>query len=179
MCTRRHCTCTHTNILMHIYTHMSTQGNLVCTGCTGCATLTTANGTVSDSASGPSDYSDNSQCQWILAPTGAARVTITFSEFSTENLYDYMDVYQCTTIQCILGIRLGRLSGTYASPQTFTSTTGYMLLYFFSDGSVRSTGFTAQWTSGSESVTPAPTPASSPVSVSDMYTRVLFNCECQ
>lgn len=120
---------------------------LPCTGCTGpCSVLTAASGTFSD---GPSDYLNYADCQWmIIAPGGSSRIAVTFTSFSTEQGYDYVRLYQCTDAVCAAPQLLAELSGTSGvAGQSFTASSGYVLVKFTSDGSVTSSGFAAQWTS--------------------------------
>jgi hypothetical protein len=113
-------------------------------GCAGCQTFTSASGTFSD-GSGSDSYRSNANCEWVIAPPGASQITITFTEFSTEDKYDFVKVYQCTSPVCASRELLESLSGTYLNTQVATSTTGYMLVAFTSDGGSNSAGFTASW----------------------------------
>jgi hypothetical protein len=86
-------------------------------------------------------------CAWILASSGASPITITFSQFSTEANYDFVTVYQCTSVECTSTTVLATLTGTYFTAQTATSASGYMLVTFTSDYILNREGFTASWTS--------------------------------
>ncbi len=125
-----------------------------CTGCgTDCGVRTASSGSFSD-GSGSSNYPDNAVCEWVLIPTGAAQVTVTFTSFSTELDYDFVKVHWCTDNTCTLGGVLGQLTGTYSSQQSFTSTTGFMYIRFTSDNSLALTGFTATYTSTTQAAAP-------------------------
>jgi hypothetical protein len=120
---------------------------LQCTGCgSSCCILTDVVGTFTD-GSGSSDYPNNADCSWIIAPNGAWMVSITFTDFSSESSYDYVNVWKCTDSSCSYGQQLGTLTGSYSTKQSFTSSTGYIYVYFHSDSSVVYPGFSAKWVS--------------------------------
>jgi hypothetical protein len=119
------------------------QLGLPCTGCGGpCGTFTAATGLISD---GPADYQSNAECSWLIAPTGASRVTITFSEVDSELYADWITVYQCGSFNCESRLQLGRFSG-FSNLRTYTSTTGYLLVEFDSNFAFNGHGFVASWT---------------------------------
>jgi hypothetical protein len=121
------------------------QTNYLCTGCgLNCGTLTAENGTFSD-GSGSSNYPNNANCEWMIAPYGADSVTITFTAFSTQYTKDVVRVFECQDTSCSQSQQLAELSGTYPDIYTVTSLTGYMRVVFTSDGSINSDGFTASW----------------------------------
>jgi len=123
------------------------QTRFPCKGCgTACGLLTNSSGTITD-GSGPSNYSNKSKCEWIIAPPKASLIKITFSKFSTQPLNDVVQVFQCLTVNCWEQQQLAELSGMYQGTEGIISTTGYMRVTFVSDGSINSEGFTASWTS--------------------------------
>jgi hypothetical protein len=125
------------------------QGVFPCTGCAStCGTLTDTSGVFSD-GSGSSNYANSASCQWMIAPTQATKITITFTEFVTEINNDVVRVYQCTSTACQSVQLVGELSGTYdtAQPQTVISTTGFLLVQFTSNSGTAYSGFTATWSS--------------------------------
>jgi hypothetical protein len=127
------------------------QDGLICAGCgNSCAIYKAVAGTISD-GSGSSEYSANANCKWVIAPSLASFVSITFSEFDTQST-DWVRVYKCVDATCSSPELQAQLSGAYSSPQSVTVLTGYMLVWFSSDGYVQRPGFTASWTSSS----PAP-----------------------
>jgi len=81
----------------------------------------------------------------MIAPPGAARVTIRFTEFSTQLLNDVVRVLQCTDIYCSQQEQLAELSGTYPSVQAVTSATGFIKVVFTSDSIASFDGFNATW----------------------------------
>jgi hypothetical protein len=86
-------------------------------------------------------------CNWILAPSGATQVDITFKDFSTENTFDVVQVYECTDKTCNYKKLLTKLTGTYTSDQKVTSRSGFVSVWFISDDSVAGPGFNAFWSS--------------------------------
>jgi hypothetical protein len=129
------------------------QAALPCTGCAStCHMFTTPSGTLSG-GSGPSE--DGSMCQWLIAPSGGAtQITITFTEFSTEQSASVLQVYQCLSISNMLceGAAMVReLPGPHPLNQTISLSTGYALVQFtmnFTSGSSTIySSFAWSWTS--------------------------------
>ncbi len=125
------------------------QANYTCSGCrTPCGLLNAAQGTFSD-GSGSSNYPNNANCEWMIAPYDADSVTIQFTAFSVQPLNDIVGVFQCSDLYCSQSEQLAELSGTHPNIHTITSLTGYMKVIFTSDGSITYDGFTALWSSAS------------------------------
>jgi len=110
------------------------------TACSGTQTLTAASGVISD-GSGTANYTDNLDCKWLLKPTNAGTITLTFSAFDTENNYDFVKVYDGETTSAPL---LGSYSGT-SIPPVLTSSSNKMLVHFTTDGSQTRNGWTANY----------------------------------
>ncbi len=108
--------------------------------CSGQQTLTATTGTVTD-GSGSNDYANNLDCKWLIKPTNAGSVTLTFTAFNTESNYDFVKVYNGETTSAPL---LGSFSGTNL-PQQLTATSGKMLIHFTSDGSSVKAGWSANY----------------------------------
>jgi hypothetical protein len=107
---------------------------------------TTSQGALSD-GSGASNYANDANCAWLIAPPGGVSITLSVTEASTEYDYDFIKVFQCQTVSCGRTVLLAKMSGTYSSTQTVTSNAGFMLMKFSSDNSVSKSGFSATWTS--------------------------------
>lgn len=60
--------------------------------CSGTTNLTAPSGTISD-GSGTSNYNNNANCKWVIAPAGATQIQLTFTAFDTEANYDTVFVY--------------------------------------------------------------------------------------
>ena len=76
--------------------------------CNGMVMLTDQADTVSD-GSGNWDYHDNSACLWRIMPEGASSVTLYFTEFETEEGFDFLKIYDLQTQQLI-----AEYSGSYS-----------------------------------------------------------------
>ena len=110
--------------------------------CSGQTNLTASTGSFTD-GSGANNYGDNSNCSWLIQPSGASSITLNFSAFNTELGYDYVRVYDGTSSSAAL---LGSFSGT-SIPSSITSSGGSMFVQFTSDGSQQAAGWAANYTS--------------------------------
>jgi hypothetical protein len=119
--------------------------SLTCTGCgSSCGLLTSDTGSISD-GSGSSYYANSANCKWIIAPSGAVSLQLTFLELSTEQGYDYVRVFTCTSTteaSCSLS---SELTGLYR-PGYLDVQSGRVMIQFTSDSIVTEAGFTMQWT---------------------------------
>jgi Zn-dependent metalloprotease/PKD repeat protein len=109
--------------------------------CSGLTTLTTPTGSFTD-GSGSSNYGNNQNCFWYIAPPCATSVTLSFSQFNTELNYDGIIVYDDINGTNQLAV----FTGT-TIPASITSNTGTMLVRFISDFVTTAQGFTANYTS--------------------------------
>ncbi len=117
---------------------LPTLGNMqaaaFCSGCTSCGLLTAATGAFSDGSGNLNVYPNYANCVWIIAPTGATQVTVTFSRLSIQAGHDFVVVQQCPDVSCSTRlVELARLTGNPAILE-YTSMTGYMAVRFTSDG---------------------------------------------
>jgi hypothetical protein len=108
--------------------------------CSGLQTITTAGGNISD-GSGSYHYNNNTNCMWKIDPVGASYITLTFTEFETENGYDFVEVYDISNGTLLLGTYSG--SGV---PPSITAD-GEMQIVFTSNGSVTGEGWSANYIS--------------------------------
>ena len=77
--------------------------------------------------------------------SGAAPLTLTFTEFDTEQ--GYVSVYSCSTATCADGATsLLQYSG-HTLPSPVTSSTGFILIQWYTGGSTAAQGWRAAWTS--------------------------------
>ena len=104
--------------------------------------FTATSGTVSD-GSGAANYANNMACQKLVNIPGAASITLTFSDFSTESGKDFVRIYNGPTTAYPL---LKSLSGS-SLPQPVTSTGGVMLIVFSTDAANTAAGWSASYTS--------------------------------
>ena len=119
--------------------YTSTQ-NPNCIGTT--TNLTSQSGTFAD-GSASTNYANNTDCSWLIQPTNATAITLSFSDFNTELNYDGVIVYDGANNTAPV---LGQFSGT-SIPNSVTSTGGIMYVEFLSDPTVRGQGWTANYTS--------------------------------
>ena len=119
--------------------YISTQ-NPYCNGTT--TTLSAPSGSFSD-GSGANKYANNSNCSWLIQPTSATSITLSFSAFDTELNYDGVIVYDGANSSAPV---LGQFTGT-TIPTSVTSTGGSMYVVFLSDEALRSNGWNASYNS--------------------------------
>jgi hypothetical protein len=110
--------------------------------CIGTSTFTAASGTISD-GSGVSNYVNNTDCKFLIAPAGAASVTLTFSSFDTELGFDQLKVYNGPGESYPL---IGTYSGN-SIPPSITAPSGAMYLQFTTDALLVKQGWEATYTS--------------------------------
>ena len=111
------------------------------TTCDAITTIFEASGNFSD-GSESGTYVNNQNCFWYIAPPCAQSVTLSFSEFETEQDYDGIIIYDSLTGENVLG----DFSGNNI-PENITSNTGEMFVQFTSDFSNNFNGFEASYTS--------------------------------
>ncbi len=109
----------------------------------GITTETNASGTLYDSGGPSADYTDDERLLWLIQPSGAANVTLTFNSFDIEANWDYMFIYDGTTTDDPL---LGTYTGT-TNPGTISSTGDALLIEFRSDCATTSSGWEIVWNS--------------------------------
>ncbi|MFT4849814.1 MAG: Zn-dependent metalloprotease [Sediminicola sp.] len=109
--------------------------------CSGGTILSNPSGTFSD-GSGSSNYGNNQLCYWFISPPCANSLTLSFSQFDTEQGYDGLIIYDDWNGTNQLAV----LSGT-SIPSSVTSNTGKMLVIFTSDYSFNYQGFSANYSS--------------------------------
>lgn len=107
------------------------------------SSLSTSSGTLYDSGGATGDYSDDERNLWLIQPTGASNVTITFNSFDLETNWDYMFIYDGTTTDDPL---IGTYTGT-SNPGTISSTGDALLIEFRSDCATTSPGWEIIWNS--------------------------------
>jgi hypothetical protein len=137
-------TCLHAGILTSV---SLCQRTLPCTGCGfSCAVFRSATGTFSD-GSGSSNYANRAVCQWMIAPTGATQVSLSFTDISTESCCDFVRVFRCSSVECTDLQQVSELSGRLSAGKIQLWTTGVFLIQFTSDGVLPDFGFIASWSS--------------------------------
>ena len=109
--------------------------------CDGGTILSSPTGSFSD-GSGSGNYGNNQLCSWFIAPPCASSVTLSFSQFNTEQDYDGVIIYDDLEGKNLLAVYTGT-----TIPPTLTSTTGVMVVVFVSDYATTSQGFSANYSS--------------------------------
>ena len=107
--------------------------------CSGSATLTASNGTLT---SGPTSYPDNAICSWLIQPLGGGTVTLRFTIFDLESNYDFVKVYDGGSASTQL---LASLDGS-SLPSPVAAASGTMFVEFSADCRGSSAGFDAAYT---------------------------------
>lgn len=105
-------------------------------------TLTAASGTFYDDGGASGNYADDVRKVWVIQPTGASQVTLTFTNFNLEANYDFMYIYDGPSVWSPL---IGRYNTQ--SPGTITSTGGAITIEFRSDCATNAAGWVANWSS--------------------------------
>jgi hypothetical protein len=127
------------------------------TSCGAQTHLTSSSGVISD---GPHyeprlEAEGMSSCEWIIAPKGARRVTLLFTELSLSHLPStFVQVYRCNDVDCSSRDPLIRVQNSYMPPP-ITADSGVMLVVFQTQYDARpaSPGFTATYAASFESAT--------------------------
>ncbi len=107
--------------------------------------ITTCNSLFYDAGGATGSYANNEAMTLTVLPsTVGAKVRITFSEFNVETNYDYLKIYDGTSVSATM---LADLHGT-AIPESFVATneTGALTFRFTSDGYVTKPGWAAHLT---------------------------------
>jgi cubilin len=117
--------------------------NLQAQSCIGTATLTSTSGTFDDGSAPTLDYQNNQNCEWLIQPTGATIIRLSFNRFDTEDCCDAVSIYDGANTTAPL---LGTFKGT-TIPPIVTSTGGALFVIFTTDGSITSTGWEASYLS--------------------------------
>lgn len=91
--------------------------------------------------SGAKNYANRSICHWIIEPENAGAVVLTFTEFETESLNDFVEVYSYQPLTGS-GTLLGRYSGN-TLPPVLSSNTGAIFITFFTNSTQTKGGWKA------------------------------------
>ncbi|MEZ5195330.1 MAG: C10 family peptidase [Bacteroidales bacterium] len=110
--------------------------------CNGMEVLTEPIGTISD-GSGSFYYQNGSTCMWNIQPPNAETLTLSITDFVTEEVKDVVKIYDAGNNQL-----LATYSGSYSSgnlPEPVTSPSGKMMVTFSSNTTVQMQGWTASY----------------------------------
>jgi hypothetical protein len=106
-------------------------------------TYTAPSGTFYDSGGPSGNYSNDERKLYLIKPTGATQVTLTFSAFNLENNWDFLYVYNGDNLNAPL---IGRYTGS-TIPAPITSSGNALLVQFRSDCATVAAGWAASWSS--------------------------------
>ena len=120
----------------------------------GSWTVSSCSGIFAD-AGGPVDnYLNNENWTYTIQSPNGNPITVSFSQFSTEQNYDFLYIYDGPSTASPL---IGTYHGT-TSPGTITSSGSSITFRFTSDGATRDAGWLATWSVSGCSTTPPPPP---------------------
>ena len=108
--------------------------------CNGLKVYNDQFGSIADE-SGLETYNDNTNCYWLINDSLNRAINLEFTDFKTEQSYDYVDVYDGSSTTTQL---LGSFSG-HSLPQKLTALSGQMLIHFHTDGGVIDDGWEANY----------------------------------
>ncbi|MEQ8624871.1 MAG: PKD domain-containing protein [Vicingaceae bacterium] len=101
------------------------------------------NGKLFDSGGEFGNYSNRESCTFLINPSCATSITLSFNSFSLEGCCDYFRVYDGNSTA---GTLLLSANGT-SLPNSVTANSGEMFIRFTSDGSVVRSGWDVDWSS--------------------------------
>ncbi|MBI3133478.1 MAG: N-acetylmuramoyl-L-alanine amidase [Bacteroidetes bacterium] len=133
-------------------------------------TYTASAGTFYDSGGSGGNYTDDERQLYLIQPSGVVTVTLSFQSFNLETDWDYLYVYDGSSVTDPL---LGVFTGA-TLPSGITSTGSSILVEFRSDCSTVASGWQISWTSVSGPVPGDVIPPSTTVSFSGTWQTTDF-----
>ncbi len=110
-------------------------------------TITATSGTFYDTGGASANYSNDERKLWLFKPAGATSISMNFTSFNTENKYDYLFIYDGSTVNSPL---IGKYTST-VSPGNINSTGSSLLFEFRSDCATTASGWAATYTTNAVS----------------------------
>lgn len=98
--------------------------------CTGTQTVTACTGSITD-GSGPNNYANNTDCYWLIQPTGATAITLSFAGWDIDS-GDFLTVYDGDNTSATI---IGTYSIAPPAQQPLVSSQGSMLIHFYTNAS--------------------------------------------
>ncbi len=89
----------------------------------------------------PNNYIDNLSCTWVINVDFDLRVKLRFDDFSTQNINDYVEVFDGNSIS---NQPIGKFSGS-SKPANLISSSRSLTVYFRTDGDIVHKGFSAKY----------------------------------
>jgi hypothetical protein len=115
--------------------------------CVGTKLITAPHDTISD-GSGKYFYQNKSTCSWNIQPPGATVIFLNFIEFSLENGYDFLKIYDGANASAPL---IGSFTGS-ALPPLIVSSGGQLHLRFTTDDYIGDEGWTLVYSASATGV---------------------------
>jgi len=104
-------------------------------------TLLTGSSSIFGDGSGTKYYNNNSDCHWLISPTNAEYITITFNSFDLETGYDWLKIYDPSTNPPQI---LAFLTGDQV-PEPLIFNKSEVLIQFHSDHLIKKQGWEASY----------------------------------
>jgi hypothetical protein len=144
-------------------------------------TLSSPVGSFED-GSGSSDYQDNNDCTWLIAPFGAGHINMTFNSFSLADVNDILTIYNGSNASA--PVLATYTYGSVIPTSAISSTSSTVFLKFTTDGSGTSSGWNISYTTSypvyCTGITTLTAPSDSLSDGSGIYNyNNLINCKWQ
>lgn len=110
--------------------------------CSGTTNLTAVTGSFDDGSAATQNYVDNSNCNWLIQPAGASKITLQFSRFNLGT-GDAVNVYDGASAAAPL---IGSYTGNTIPPLAVSSG-GSLFVNFTANGFGNSSGWAANYNS--------------------------------
>jgi len=117
--------------------------------CSGNTVILEPSGSLDD-GSGDFWYKNGSNCTWMITPEWASDITLSFTEFHTEEDADFLKVYDATNNQLLV-----TLSGEYTAgnlPDPIYNENGALFIAFQSNGAINAPGWAVEWEIGNTGI---------------------------
>ncbi len=105
-------------------------------------TITAVSSNFYDNGGAAANYTDDERKLWLFKPSGATSISMNFTSFDVENNYDYLFIYDGSSVNSPL---IGKYTST-VSPGNINSTGSTLLFEFRSDCATTKTGWAATYT---------------------------------
>lgn len=110
--------------------------------CAGTSSITAPTGTFNDGSDNGTIYAPNTNCTWLIEPTNATKIDLSFNYFETQASVDLLSVYDGSSSAAPL---LGTFSGS-TLPSSLTANSGKMFLEFTTNGILELNGWEVSYT---------------------------------
>lgn len=104
-------------------------------------TNTNPTGNTTDLGGAAGNYTNDERTLFLIEPTNATSITLTVNQFDVESDWDYLYIYEGTTV---FDTKIGRYTGT-TIPATINVNSGAVLIEFRSDCATTNPGYDISW----------------------------------